>query len=114
MRTGTSCSRSALVPETNEDVKVSGLGTVLADIEPMLSDDDKREIIEHARLRARLAQAHERAAELDSESTDKGDLTPSNGSSARVRIALDCRKGCRDGDGEAEAVCGRGDHRQAA
>lgn len=83
-------AQSALVPETNEDVKLSGLGIVLADIEPMLSDDDKREIIEHARLRARLAQGRKRAAELDSDSTGKGvprGAPQTNGARSRGRVS---------------------------
>lgn len=83
-------AQSVLVPETKEDVKLSDLGIVLADIEPMLSDDDKREIIEHARLRARLAQGHKRAEELDSSSAGKGARSGAprtNGASSRRRVS---------------------------
>ena len=71
-------------------MKLSGLSIVLADIEPMLTADDKREIIEHARLRARLAQGHQRAAELDETNIGKGARGGSprtDGASGRGRVS---------------------------
>ena len=64
-------AQSALLPDSVEDARLSELGIVLADIEPLLSDEDKREIIEHARLRARLAEGRARAAQLE-RGTDGG------------------------------------------
>jgi transcriptional regulator with XRE-family HTH domain len=65
-------AQSVLLPGTDEDVRLSELGIVLADIEPLLSDEDKREIIEHARLRARLAEGRARAAQLERGTDDGG------------------------------------------
>lgn len=65
-------AQSVLFPDTDQDVRLSELGIVLADIELLLSDEDRREIIEYARLRARLAEGRARAAQLERDTKGGG------------------------------------------
>ena len=81
-------AQSALLPDSVEDARLSELGIVLADIEPLLSDEDKREIIEHARLRARLAEGRARAAQLERGTDGGGDGPGAKRGSARGRQSV--------------------------